>query len=575
MLGGICLGAEFILTVREALKRSPFANARLVAGSGGLDRQIRWVHILEISTLENLIYGNEMILATGVGFNLDTAQSVRYMEKLIQQNAACLCIELGPYFQAVSQDLQELADRCSFPLILLPHSIRFVDITQDLHSLIINRHHRTLRELESISREFHRLTLAANGTLNVLKLLHQSTSTQLIYRPLNGAPVCYPPLAADKQSQLLALTDACFKEQEDNRTAGADTAPNPHFAGDAQIAIQAIGVLNQSWAYLALVCHREPVEFDYLLLDSAALSIAQELLRTRYMEERKLFSENLWVDELLNNRMADEKQIKALLGHSLNRADGLHFRVCLVEIENLHDDSLHLEENDWETLRYHLSLLLRSIFEKHGFRLFMTMKNNRLAAIAVDKKAPDKAKARLQSALDSLGSLRADDKLRDLKLAVGVGKACSSLTQVHMSHREALQALSLHACFRTPALFYEDLGVFQLLALNDTATLHQFVRSYLGAVLDYDRAKGGDLLTTLRVYLDHDGSKQVAAQKLFIVRQSLYYRLEKLKELLGADFMVPENRLAISVALRAHQMLNPDKYGDPHDRGDLSQRLNS
>ncbi|RAU97359.1 PucR family transcriptional regulator [Paenibacillus sp. YN15] len=553
------MGADFLLTVREALKRSPFAGARLMAGAGGLDRQIRWVHILEISTLENLIYGGEMILATGVGFNLDTAHSVRYMEKLIQQNAACLCIEIGPYFHAVPEELRELADRCGFPLILLPHSIRFVDITQDLHSLIINRHHRTLRELESISREFHRLTLTANGTLNVLKLLHKSTSTQLIYRPLNGTPVCYPPLTADKQDQLLASTDACFKEQEAAPSAGADTVPKPYFAAGSQIVLQSIGVLNQNWAYLALICHREPVEFDYLLLDSAALSIAQELLRTRYMEERKLFSENLWVDELLNNRLTDEKQVKAMLGPSLNRYAELYIRVCLIEIGNLHDESLQLQETDAETIRYHLSLLLRSIFEKHGFRLFLTMKNNRLAAIAVDKKNSGKAKARLQSALDALGSLRADDKLRDLKLAVGVGKAYSSLSQVYMSHREAVQALALHSCFRKPALFYEDLGVFQLLALNDTETLRQFVRSYLGAVLDYDQAKGSDLLTTLRIFLDHDGSKQVAAQKLFIVRQSLYYRLEKLKELLGEDFMVPETRLAISVALRAHQMLPPDR----------------
>lgn len=524
------------------------------------------MHILEISTLENLIYGGEMILATGVGFNLDTAHSVRYMEKLIQQNAACLCIEIGPYFHTVSEELRELAERCSFPLILLPHSIRFVDITQDLHSLIINRHHRTLRELESISREFHRLTLTAHGTLNVLKLLHKSTSTQLIYRPLNGAPVCYPPLTADKQTQWLAITDACFKEQETVPSAGKDSSPHPHFVSGSQIVIQTIGVLNQSWAYLALICHREPVEFDYLLLDSAALSIAQELLRTRYMEERKLFTENLWVDELLNNRLVDEKQLKALLGSSLNRYTELHARVCLVEIENLHGESLHPEDNEGETLRYHLSLLLRSIFEKHGFRLFLTIKNNRLAAIAVDKKGEGKPKDRLQAALDSLGSLRADDKLRDLKLSVGVGKAYSSLSQVYLSHREALQALSLHSCFRKPALFYEDLGVFQLLALNETSILHQFVRSYLGAVLDYDQAKGSDLLTTLRVYLDHDGSKQVAAQKLFIVRQSLYYRLEKLKELLGGDFMVPENRLAISVALRAHQMLNPDKTDNAPDR---------
>ena len=55
--------------------------------------------------------------------------------------------------------------------------------------------------------------------------------------------------------------------------------------------------------------------------------------------------------------------------------------------------------------------------------------------------------------------------------------------------------------------------------------------------------KGSELLRTLKVYLDHDGSKQIAAQQLFIVRQSLYYRLEKIEELLGADYMLPRKEL--------------------------------
>ncbi|MNI93698.1 Purine catabolism regulatory protein [compost metagenome] len=85
----------------------------------------------------------------------------------------------------------------------------------------------------------------------------------------------------------------------------------------------------------------------------------------------------------------------------------------------------------------------------------------------------------------------------------------------------------------------------------------------MGPLLDYDQAKGSDLLTTLKIYLDHDGSKQIAASKLFIVRQSLYYRLEKIKELLGEDYMLPENRISIQVALRAYQLLHPDKFGEP------------
>ncbi|MNR12739.1 Purine catabolism regulatory protein [compost metagenome] len=89
--------------------------------------------------------------------------------------------------------------------------------------------------------------------------------------------------------------------------------------------------------------------------------------------------------------------------------------------------------------------------------------------------------------------------------------------------------------------------------------MESFIRSYLGPIIDHDRLKGSELLRTLKVYLDHDGSKQIAAQQLFIVRQSLYYRLDKIEELLGADYMQPERRLALQVGIRAYQLLYPER----------------
>lgn len=358
---------------------------------------------------------------------------------------------------------------------------------------------------------------------------------------------------------MLKFIADCWNEWEEPKP---NAAPYSKPYGEQTMVLKPVGALNQTWSYLIMICGQSPSEYDYLLLDSASISIAQELLRTRYMEERKLFSENLWVDELLSSRLEDEKQIKALIGPQLNRISDLHFRVCLIEIENLYDEKLHMQENDWDSVRYHLSLILRSTFEKHGYRPFITLKNNRLAVIAVDTKSKQQAKERLEQALHSIRELQSDEKLKDLQLLIGVGKAYSHLRKAYNSHQEALQALSLYSCCRKPILFYEELGVFQLLLnLNDGRTLQQFVRNYLGPILDYDQLKGSDLLTTLKVYLDHDGSKQIAAQKLFIVRQSLYYRLEKIKELLGENYMLPENRISIQVALRAYQLLHPEKFG--------------
>lgn len=43
--------------------------------------------------------------------------------------------------------------------------------------------------------------------------------------------------------------------------------------------------------------------------------------------------------------------------------------------------------------------------------------------------------------------------------------------------------------------------------------------------------------------------KKDTAERLFIVRQTLYHRLEKIEQLLGSDFMQTEKRLALELIL--------------------------
>ncbi|WP_150270121.1 PucR family transcriptional regulator [Paenibacillus tepidiphilus] len=555
---------ELVLTIRDALKRPLFAEAEAIGGRAGLSRAIRWVHVLESAGFDGLIHGEEMILTTGIGMSTDLPSALTFMQNLIEKNAACLCIELGTYFSSIPQEMTDLANAHDFPLIVFTRTVRFVDITLDLHSLIINRHHRMLQELESISREFHRLTLTSQGTLKVLQLLCKSTRTQIVYIQPQGKPLFFPALPPDEQAPLLQFFESLDKETENLQP---DAAPYLREFRNKTVALKPVGALDQTWAYILMVTHHKPQEFDCLLLDSASLSIAQELLRTRYMEERRLFSENLWVDELISGRIEEDSRVKSLVGPDYNVVNELPYRVCLVEIQNPRDVHWSSPENDWESITFHLSLILRSIFEKYSLRPLITLKNNRLTVIALDIQSRLPGKLRLQQALDALLHIRSDEKLKDLQLVIGVSKAHRGLKQAYAGYQEAVQALSLYSCYQKPVLLYEELGVFQLLLnLNDGKTLENFIRSYLGPLIDHDKSKGSELLLTLRVFLDHDGSKQIAARNLFIVRQSLYYRLEKITELLGEDFMLPENRISIQVALRAYQLLYPDKLTLPSAR---------
>ena len=66
------MNQDYQLTLQEVLGRPTFEHAYIAAGKQGLQRLVRWVHIIEVIQFEQLLQGGEMILTTGAAFKNDT-----------------------------------------------------------------------------------------------------------------------------------------------------------------------------------------------------------------------------------------------------------------------------------------------------------------------------------------------------------------------------------------------------------------------------------------------------------------------------------------------------------------------
>lgn len=128
---------QTFLRVADVLHRPVFHAAKLVAGADGVGRPVRWVHILDVPEVLLHIHGGELVLTTGMGFAGDPARFVTFVEQLLEGQAAGLCVELGSAVHDIPPDIRRLADEAAFPLIVFPSRVRFVDITQDIHKLIL------------------------------------------------------------------------------------------------------------------------------------------------------------------------------------------------------------------------------------------------------------------------------------------------------------------------------------------------------------------------------------------------------------------------------------------------------
>src|SRR5690606_12940586 len=129
---------------------------------------------------------------------------------------------------------------------------------------------------------------------------------------------------------------------------------------------------------------------------------------------------------------------------------------------------------------------------------------------------------------------------------------------LHKSYQSAIETIRIQDRMSTPAqsYFYDDLHIFRLISLlNRHIDLQEAVLEYLEPVIAYDKKYNGKLMETLKTYLACNGSKQETAKRLFVVRQTLYHRIQKLEKLLGSDFMNHEKRLAIEFMILSYEFL--------------------
>jgi sugar diacid utilization regulator len=141
---------------------------------------------------------------------------------------------------------------------------------------------------------------------------------------------------------------------------------------------------------------------------------------------------------------------------------------------------------------------------------------------------------------------------------IGVGGPCQALEEFPRSYREAELALRMQKASGGPeqATLYDDLGVYKVLATgNDTAVVERFVEEWLARLIEYDAARGTQLVLTLSEYLECGGNYDASASALSVHRSTLKYRLNRIRQVSGYDLSLPDNQFNLQLATRAWQTL--------------------
>jgi purine catabolism regulator len=94
----------------------------------------------------------------------------------------------------------------------------------------------------------------------------------------------------------------------------------------------------------------------------------------------------------------------------------------------------------------------------------------------------------------------------------------------------------------------------------DLAPFGELVRP----LVEHDRERRSDLVRTLRTYFASGANASEAADRMFLHRNSMLYRLERIQKLTGLDLKDPDASLALRLGLLASEKGDePDEAQHP------------
>ena len=88
-------------------------------------------------------------------------------------------------------------------------------------------------------------------------------------------------------------------------------------------------------------------------------------------------------------------------------------------------------------------------------------------------------------------------------------------------------------------------------------------RALVGPLVEHDRSRGSDLVKTLRTYFAAGANASEAADRLFLHRNSMTYRLERVSKLTGLDLRDPGVALVLQLGLLSLQRGEIDEDEHP------------
>ncbi|MFB9690183.1 PucR family transcriptional regulator [Amycolatopsis plumensis] len=464
---------------------------RVLTGEDVLDRPIGWVHPTELTEPQAFLEGGELLLTTGLA--LDETTSPAYVRRLVDAGVAGLGFGVGLSHESVPRSLVATAASVGLPVLEVPRKTPFIAITRAVSRAVAADEYAATVRVGRAQQELTRTAVGQGGPAGVLRRLAKLVDGWVLLfdrtTVTEAAPAsarAYGPSLREELERLRTGTRVFALDGQEVVLQTLDTSARRVLAVGASLDTAGRHIVNTAVSVLSLALEQD-----------RAQAAARQALRTGLLE-------------LLAGGQAElALRVLAATGGEPPRAP-------------------------WSVLVFlGPPAARRKLLDALEGEVFAARSGASVAVVGAGTVVDAVAEAALR-----IGGLHGG-----VAGPVSAAGFAAGLEQAELAARAA----EAEGKILVSAAEHTGRG---LLSLIEPVVAQAFAHGVLAPLRRHDETGRGDLVESLRCWLEHHGHWDVAAARLGVHRHTLRNRITKAQELLGRDLDSPGVRAELWVALQ-------------------------
>lgn len=531
----------------------------VLAGHKGLTRNVQFVNISDTPDAIQFLDNNHLLLTTGYAFKDDTQELCELIRRMHALNCTGIVIKVNRFLKELPEEVKLLADELAFPIIDLPSDLTLGELSRHILNYLNDHKAEQLYYALHVQKEFSDMMVKEYSLTSLVEQLSHFLNRPTLLLNHRGEKIAHSHDFRRDSMQIIEqeIINVIKDDLQHGRNGGTFTIP---LSENQSFSTYPIKTKRLHTSMLVLLDSDKslPYPSSQMAIEQASNVISFTIIKEQAIEENTRLLKNNFFADLIEMRIRSSEEILSRTHYYglKENADTICI-ICTIDPDGDNYEAMQLYEKK-------ISELHNSIYDQ----LEDEIVNNNMEATLFTKEKyfvmllqfPNYNETAIRSVTNFAESIQNNLHEGDFTISFGISNLVPSLIDIPIAYNEAVDAIMSGYDMKRLGFinFYRTREIDELLSTLPRKDLQALYENTLKS-LAYPKTKEElDLVKTIETYLNCQCEISETSRRLYVHRNTVKYRIEKMEKLLHCSFRDPSDSLRFRVALLIGKILESE-----------------